>query len=96
MSNLQPYRTAAIVKPNEKKLHGLIRKPKPIIHKCGYPGFWKRLFYCLTFRPIRVGSVYRCPQCKKIKEFYAPGYGEVLGKWSLSTIEDWKSAGGDT
>lgn len=68
-SAIQPYRQNARsiqVKEASKPLYGLIRLPRPEVHRCAYPGFLWRFFMGLTFRPVRSGSLYRCRECKDV------------------------------
>lgn len=93
MSNLQPYREAAIISAQPKKTSGIIRAPKPKIHNCNVPSFLYRLWCRITFRPIRKGSLYRCGVCGKVWRLEHRLYDGLV--WSRVEDTKWEKAGGD-
>lgn len=93
MSNqIVPYRQNAMEK-GKKKEFGLIRAPKP--HECSPPGFWKRLFYRLTFRKINLNSLWRCPECKRFLSLYHSS-SDMTADWinTGNMKTDWLAKGG--
>jgi hypothetical protein len=94
-SNIQPYRHSARVEVKSKPgpLYGLVRAPKP--HECATPGWWKRLWFRLTFRIVREGSGFRCHHCAKIWMFEVRR-DCLVGRWDCTGGADlfWKRIGG--
>lgn len=81
---IHPYRSAEIIVA-PKETFGLIIAPKP--HICKLPGFWKRLFYLLIGKKIRIESLFRCPSCKEVWMLKLRG-------WDSSYARNWTAMGG--
>lgn len=90
-TSLAPYRTAAIVpkEPEPQETFGLIIAKKP--HECNVPGWWKRLFYTLTFRSIRHLSLFRCKGCREVRKFNGR---TIIGEWEHVNSDTWADLGG--
>lgn len=77
---------------NPTETFGLIRTPKA--HECPVPGFWTHAFYALTFRPIHLGAVFRCPHCRSVRKYSSIYPDGSYPKWTATNSTEWLNAGG--
>lgn len=87
-----PYRMPVKITREPEKKHGLIRVPATSPHECKTPSALLGLWYWITFRPIRIGSLFRCIKCDQVYEYRF--VGESSYRWLRASNDIWIEKGG--